>query len=405
MIARTATVLFLGLTILVSMSLSAGSALAEDAEDITYSVGGNGIEVHSAYTTTLISNSLPAATVRAGNLTDLTGDGFILRALLGYNASVGNGFSPNLVEFRALTNSTVWTVSGPLLKDTSQGKIVTVQLVATLDMVRVGGFGDGGLGGSGPDGPGSIIRSWAEVTIRFQVSTRSYFATYQGVPQSPEYQVNGSSELKFDVGVIVLKPLPVDSLALEIALMKMDDASYTPTSRAGHYAFRVYQAGDIVSESDPSVNETEGSILTTHTFQSRDKFKQMIDFVNETGVPDGYFSWARQARITTSAGAGLMNVSTFYRTDGESLTMYLSTPLSSDTITVDHDPSIGVLGGGGAIVILPGAPSLLWVGVGIIVGLASVGGAGAYLLASRKEDRDPVDSVDLQRNRYYRGRS
>jgi hypothetical protein len=405
MIARTATVLFLGLTILVSMSLSAGSALAEDAEDITYSVGGNGIEVHSAYTTTLISNSLPAATVRAGNLTDLTGDGFILRALLGYNASLGNGFSPNLVEFRALTNSTVWTVSGPLLKDTSQGKIVTVQLVATLDMVRVGGFGDGGSGGSGTDGPGSIVLNWAEVTIRFQVSTRNYFATYQGVPQSPEYQVNGSSELKFDVGVIVLKPLPVDSLALEIALMKMDDASYTPTSRAGQYAFRVYQAGDIVSESDPSVNETEGLILTTHTFQSRDKFKQMIDFVNETGVPDGYFSWARQARITTSAGAGLMNVSTFYRTDGESLTMYLSTPLSSDTITVDHDPSIGVLGGGGAIVILPGAPSLLWVGVGIIVGLASVGGAGAYLLASRKENRDPVDSVDLQRNRYYRGRS
>jgi len=80
--------------------------------------------------------------------------------------------------------------------------------------------------------------------------------------------------------------------------------------------------------------------------------------------------------------------------------------LSSDTITLDHDPSIGVLGGGGgAIAILPGTPSLLWVGVGIVVGLVSVGGTGAYLLTSRSEDRDPVDSVNLQRNRYYRGRS
>ncbi|MFH1578869.1 MAG: hypothetical protein ABIE25_01755 [Thermoplasmatota archaeon] len=405
MTARTATVLFLGLTIMVSMSWSSGSALAEDAEDITYSVGGNGIEIHSANTTTLISNSFPAATVRAGNLTNLTGDGFVLRALLGYNASFGNGFSPSMVEFRAPTNHTIWTVSGPQLKDTDQGKIVTLQLTATLDMVRVGGAGYGGPNGLGPGGPQSTVQSWAEVTVRFQVSARNYFAAYQGVPQSPEYPVNGSSELKFDVGVIVMKPLPVDSLALEIALMKMDDASYTPTSSAGHYTFRGYQAGGTVSGSDPSMNETEGSTLVTHTFQSRDQFKQMVDFVNDTGVPDGYFSWARQARISTPAGASLVNVSTHYRTDGESLTIYLSTPLSSDTITVDHDPSIGVLGGGGgAIVFLPGTPSLLWIGVGIIVGLASVGGTGAYLLTTRNESRDPADPVDLQRNRYYRGR-
>jgi hypothetical protein len=398
--------MFIGLAFLLSMYVSAGVAIAEDAENITYSVGANGIEIHSANTTALISDSYPAATVRAGGLTNLTGDGFILRALLGYNASLDNGFSPSLVEYRAQTDRAAWTITGPQLKDTSQGKTVTVKLVARLDMVRVGGSGNGGSGGSGPGGPGLVVHSWADVTITFQLSTRSYFAAYQGVSQSPEYQVNGSSELKFDVGIVVLEPLPVDSLALEIALMKMDDASYTPTSTAGHYVFRGYQADGTVSGSDPSMNETEGSILLTHTFQSRDQFKQMIGFVNETGVPDGYFSWAKQARISTSVGASLTNVSTHYRTDGESLTIYLSTPLSSDTTTIDHDPSIGVFGGGGgATVILPGTPSLLWIGVGIIVGLASVGGSGAYLLSSRGEDRDPADPVDLQRNRYYRGRS
>ena len=247
------------------------------------------------------------------------------------------------------------------------------------------------------------VQSWAEITVEFQVSARNYFAAYQGVTQSPEYPVNGSSELKFDVGISVLKPLPVDSLALEIAVMKTDGVSYSPTSSGGHYTFRGYQAGGAVSASDPSTNETQGSTLVTHTFESRDQFKQMFEFVDETGIPDGYFSWARQARITTTAGANLMNVSTFYRTDGESLTVFLATPLVADTIAVDHDPSIGVLGGG-VVVVLPGATSLLWVGVGVIVGLASVGGSGAYLLSSRGEDRNPADPVDLQRNRYYRGR-
>jgi hypothetical protein len=395
---------FLGLTILVCMPLGSGSVLAEGTEDITYSVGGNGTEIHGANTTTLISNSFPAATVRAGGLDNLTGDGFVLRALLGYNSSSGNEFSPSSVEFRAPTNNTVWTVLGPQLEAASQGKIVTVQLTATLDMVRVRGAGNGTSNGPGPGGSALTVQGWAEVTVRFQVSARNYQAAYQGVSESPEYPVNGSSELKFDVGVRVMKPLPVDSLALEIALMKTDGVSYAPTSSAGHYTFRGHQADGEVSGSDPSTNETQGSAIMTHTFESRDQFKQMFEFVDETGIPDGYFSWARQARITTAAGANLTNVSAFYRTDGESLMVYLATPLASDTIEVDHDPSIGVLGGGGAIAVLPGETSLMWVGVGVIVGLVSVGGTSAYLLSSRSEDRDPADSVDLQRNRYYRGR-
>ena len=397
-------VLFFGLTILVCMSLSSGSVLAEDTEDVTYSSGGSGTEIHSANTTTLISNSFPAATVRAGDLTNLTGDGFVLRAILGYNASPEDGFSPSLVEYRAPTNNTVWTVSGPQLKDSSQGKTVTVQLSATLDTIRVGGAGNHAPNGQGPGGSVLTVQSWAEVTVKFQVSARNFYAAYQGVPHSPEYPVNGSSELKFDVGVRVLKPLPVDSLALEIALMKTDGASYAPTSSAGHYSFRGHQTDGAVSGSDPSINETQGSALMTHTFESRNQFKQMFEFVDETGIPDGYFSWARQARITTAAGANLMNVSAFYRTDGESLTVYLATPLAADTIAVDHDPSIGVLGGGGAIAVLPGAISLLWVGVGIVVGLVSVGGTSAYLLSSRSQDRDPADAVNLQGNRYYRRR-
>jgi hypothetical protein len=344
--------------------------------------------------------------VRAGNLTNLTGDGFILRSFVAYNASTGSGFSPDLVEFKAPTNRSTWTLIGPQKSETSEGAIVGLELSTRLDMVQVGGTG-GGPGGPGSGGPSSVIQDWAEVSIRFSVSTYNYPSTYQGFSQSPAYSINGSSELKFDVSVVILKPLPVDSLAIEVALMKMDDALYTPSTSSGSYGFRGYQGGGKITDSDPSVNETQGSALVTRNFENRDQFKQTFDFMNETGVKDGFFSWASQARTGTTGGASLTNVSAFYRTDGEALTVYLSTPLTTDTITIDHDPSVGVFGGSSYPVVMPEIPllgtSLLSVVVGVMVGVGVVGG-GAYLLSSRSDDQDPGASVDLEKNRYYRGR-
>jgi len=407
-IALVPTVLFMSLILPASLLVSAsGESTADDSNDITYSVGAYGVEIHSANTTVLVSNSFPAASARAGNLTNLTGDGFILRSFIAYNASSGGGFSPDLVEFTASTNRSTWTAIGPQKRETSQGVIVSLELSTRLDMTQVGGSG-GGPGGPGSGGPGSVIQDWAEVTIRFSVSTYNYSSTYQGFSQSPAYSINGSSELKFDVSVAILKPLPVDSLAIEVALMKMDDALYTPSASSGQYGFRGYQGGGEVTDSNPSVNETQGSTLVTHNFEDRDQFKQTFDFMSDTGVPDGFFSWANQARTGTTGGASLTNVSAFYRTDGEALTVYLSTPLTADTITIDHDPSVGVFGGSIYPIVLPGNPalgnSMLSVVIGVAVGLGVVVGTGAYALSSRSDDQDPGASVDLEKNRYYRGR-
>ena len=405
-IALVPTVLLIGLILLVPLSISASGASAmEDTRDITYSVGANGVEIHSANTTVLISNSLPAASARAGNLTNLTGDGFVLRSFVGYNASSGGGFSPDLMEFIAPTNRSTWIITGPQKSENSQGAVVSLEMNTILDIIQLGGPGSG-PGGPGSGGPVSVIQDWAEVTIRFTVSTYNYSSTYQGLSQSPTYSVNGSSELKFDVSVVILKPLPVDRLALEVALMKMDDSLYTSSTSSGPYGFRGYQGGDKITESDPSVNETQGSTLVTHSFENRDQLKQAFDFVNETGIPDGFLSWASQAKAGTTGGAGLTNVSAFYRTDGEALTIYLSTPLTTDTITIDHDPSVGVFSGISYPIVLPGNPtlgsSLLMIVVGVAVGVGVVGGTGAYVL-SRGEDQDPAYPVDLEKNRYYRG--
>ncbi len=406
MIARAFGV---AVTLLVSMSMLSSLCIdavsAQSASDITYSVTANGIEIHSANTTTLISNTFPAATVRAGNLTNLTGDGFLLRSIVGYNTSSTNGFSPGLIKYLAPSNRSTWAVAGPQESTTSEGSKVTVTLRATLDMMYVGGTG-GGPSGPGGNGPMSSVQGWAQVTVSFTASDFRYSSTYSGVGSSPAYSVNGSSEVKFDVSMVILKPLPVDSIALEFALMKMDDATYMPSTTSGQYRFMNYEGGGMTTVSDPYVNETQGSAELIHNFTSREQFKQIIDFVNNSGVTDGFFSWAEQAKTRTTAGANLSDVSAFYRTDGESLTVFLSTPLTADTLTVDHDPSLGVFGGGAIVPInIPGAGALSAAVMSVLIGVAIgavVGGAGIYTVISRRDDEDPADSVLLEKNRYYR---
>lgn len=297
-------------------------------------------------------------------------------------------------------------MTGPHLSEDSQGTILDLELSSSLDMIQVTSHG-GGYGGPGSGGPASVVSDWAQVTIRFSVSTYNHSSTYEGIPVSPSYALNGSSELKFDVRLVILRPLPVDTLALEVALMKMNDAHYVPSATSGLYELRGYQGGGTISNSSPSVNETQGTTLVIHDFVDRNDFKQIFEFVNETGTADGFFSWASQAKIGTTGGTDLANVSAFYRTDGESLSVYLSTPLTADTVTVEHDPSVGVFGGSTYPVVLPVSPSLetsaIWIVVGVAAGAGAIGGVGALALSTRARTQDPADSVDLLKNRYYRG--
>lgn len=381
-----------------------GGDAVEPADYITYTIMPEGIVIQSANATVLISSEIPAASIRPGHLTDSLGDGFVLRALVGYNSTGAGGFSPDMIEFSASTDRSSWGMSGPWVTKDSRGMLVRVEMNARLDMVRVGSQGMPGYGG-----PNLVVQNWGEITVRYSLSTYDHESTYQGLTQSPSYRINGSSELKFDVDLLVLKPLPVDSLALELALMKMSGWQYSPPTGSAPYRFRGYQWGGTVTESDPAVNETQGSTPVVHRFEYREQYKQAFDFLNETGVPEGYFSWARQASIGSSSGAEVADVSTYYRTDGEALVLYLSTPLMRNTLTVSHDPSIGIFVTNIHPIVLPGdvglETHLVSVLAGVAVGAVVAGGTWALVASSRAaRQEDHSDLVDLERNRYYRGR-
>ena len=79
-------------------------------------------------------------------------------------------------------------------------------------------------------------------------------------------------------------------------------------------------------------------------------------------------------------------------------------------MSVMHDPSLGLypIGGGQAEIpgdIIPVGTSGESVVIGAVIGVIAIGTVGAYAVARRKSDEDPTDSVNLEKNRYYRKRT
>jgi hypothetical protein len=104
-------------------------------------------------------------------------------------------------------------------------------------------------------------------------------------------------------------------------------------------------------------------------------------------------------------------MATYYRTDGEALRMYISSPVTPDTALIMHDPSIGLFPsaseGGGYIDIPDGSifgSSVMSTVAGILIGLAVAGGTGIAIAVRRASADDQSDIVVLEKNRYYRGK-
>ncbi len=399
------TVVFLSLVLAAMLALPGNAEAATDDEGITYTVDPGVVTVTTPNVTVQISTTIPAVIVWNSTNTSEPGNGFLFSTILGYNTTLPDGLVLDQVPYHATFDTTVWTPVGPsLTSDPELGDVLTMEMVTTVDMNKRLAFSGGN---PEPGTPGiEVIEDWATVTAKFIVTEESYSAAFDA-DDSPEYPVNGSTEVKFDISIEIHVPIDADSLALDMSLMKMDSSVFGPSLEAESYLFRGYQ-DTTVTVSDPAVNETDGEELIMHTFDPRDGCKQLFEFVdiNETG----FFGWADEALMDWSnADPDLVDVTTYYRTDGEALKVYVATPLQNETELITHDPSVGayISSSGGGYVPLPGGGSIVGssvasIAIGMLIGVAVAGATGAYIAVRNLSKEDPADLVRLEKNRYYR---
>lgn len=355
-----------------------------------------------------VSNLFPAAAVKNAGTTDSSAYGFVFSSILGYNESAGNGLVLEDVPYHASMEHATWVSEDPVIVDDGEGNsVATVSMHSPVSMNKRVAFLDGN---PDPGSPGIvIIENWATVTVDFIISTSDFSSTFNGAIDEGLYPVNGSTELKFDITIDINVPIDADHLALDIGLMIMNFGTFTPTAMEEQYVFEGFQS-DEVSISDPEVNETIDDALIMHAFEYRDQFKQLFAFLEENET--SFFSWASKSMLgTTEVDDNLADLTTYYRTDGEALKVYIASPVTPDTVKITHDPSLGVFpgpGDGGGYVDLPDGSiigsSVMSTAAGILIGLAIAGGAGVAIAVRRSSTDDQSDLVVLEKNRYYRGK-
>jgi hypothetical protein len=396
-------------TFLLTGFISVPEETSAEDQAITYAETAEAVVIETGEMEIAISKAFPAAMILPAGQDEEPGYGVVISSVFGYNATEDGMLVLEEVPYRASFEHATWSLSGVTHEtDSEKGETVSVEMTASLNMNRrIAAFGD-----DQPKEPGEpgieIIEDWGQATVRFCVTSNNYSALYVDVQDSPEYDVNGTTELKFDVSIDINEAIYAQDMALDIGLMKMENYTFTPTSMPEQYVFRGYQ-NDTISESDPYENETDGDVQIVHKFNPRSGFKQLFTFV-EGDQEESYFGWARQAELAwTGEEDELVDIATLYRTDGESLRVYLSTPLNNTTTSIFHDPSIGLFPGSGGYVdipddIIPVGSSGESVMLGAAIGIMLVGVVGAYVVVKKSSDEDPSDIVSLEKNRYYRKR-
>jgi len=393
----------LGVTLVVMCGASGAAHLDTG---IWYTDDGSTVTVGTKDVDIAINKLFPAVAIRPADSGAELGYGMTISSVIGYNETMDDGLILEEAHYHASFEHSTWEVDTPVeSNDPVRGDTLTVTMHSSVNINRRLIFGGGN---PEPGSPGiEIIEDWATVTITFTIATGNYSSHYD-VSQAPDYLVNGSSELKFDVRIDINEPIDADHITLDIGLMKMNFGTFEPTAMPEAYLFHGYQS-DGVSVSYPEVNETDGDLTILHKFNPRDRFKQIFSFVEEDRAPS-YFSWARQALLTGEAeGAVLTDTTTYYRTDGTSLRVYVATPITNDMTSILHDPSLGMFDGDGGYLRLPDGSligaSAFATTMGVLIGLAA-GGATVFVVSRRlnPEDENPEDLVALEKNRYFKGK-
>lgn len=397
----------MSLTMTLLLSITAPALSADVDEDISYVVEDDAIILSTEEMSIAVSTIFPAAAIKTADSADNSSYGFVFSSILGYNESGEDGLVLDLVPYHASMEHATWTTETPVIVHEDDGTSTAyVSMHSSVAMIKRIAFDDGN---PSPGSPGTVtIDDWATVTVDFVISSSNFSSTFDGALDEGLYPVNGSTELKFDITIDINTPIDADHLALDIGLMMMDFGNFTPTAMDEQYVFEGFQS-DEVSISDPDVNETTvDDELIMHSFQHRDQLKQLFAFLetNETS----FFSWASDCMLhNLTTGDSFEDLLTYYRTDGEALRVYISSPYAQETTQITHDPSIGLFPSSqGGVIKLPDGSiigsSVMSTAMGILIGVAVAGGAGVAVALRRSSSEDQSDTVVLEKNRYYKGR-
>jgi hypothetical protein len=238
--------------------------------------------------------------------------------LIAYADANGDGApQPGEVAYAADLEGYNWQM-GPVVTsdDATLGRIVRFDLTTIVDLVE----SDPQAEAAGE--PLATVDGFASITLSFRVASNdAYFSASNGI-----YQVLGGSEVKIDVRIDVLRPVEgVDSIALE-QVLRDDRGRYTPHP----------------VEADGA---SGAKVVGVRPFKESDGIVQTVDFSKDGTVP-GFYSWVDGAEATLADGTQLpVDVSAGYTLVDGVMTLYLSYPYDIDTVTISHDPSLGIFDG------------------------------------------------------------
>jgi len=238
--------------------------------------------------------------------------------LLAYADANGDGApQPGEVAYAADLSGYNWQMGPVVVSDDAMlGRTVRFDLTTIVDLVQ----SDPRAEAAGE--PLATVDGFASVTLSFRVASNdAYLSASNGI-----YQVLGGSEVKIDVRIDVLRPVEgVDSLALE-QVLRDDRGRFTP---------HPVEADGV----------SPGTVGEVRSFKESGDIEQTVDF-SGGGTTPGFYSWVGTAAATLADGTELpVDVSAGYALVGGVMTLYLSYPYDTDTVSISHDPSLGIFDG------------------------------------------------------------
>lgn len=238
--------------------------------------------------------------------------------LLAYKDQNGNGVHDAGEErFQGPLALADWEASKVNFSDEEGGRILRYNLSAVLDLWSVGRQ-------AGFVVPQARIPQWGRLTFSFTISSRD-----QDFTQPLAFSLRGGTEMKIDILIEPGRDLPggVTGLALQHFL----------SDESGRNFFRTF-------ESDQTRIFRPGSAGANGTiFRSGLSALQKIGLAENSNKEHGYYNWLPQVLVENNDGTSrYMPVNLTYSTDGRQMALALNYPLPEGTVSLLHDPTIGV---------------------------------------------------------------